>query len=154
MAALVRGDGSEIRSAPFTAVATPEEADLAIVRLQAPFEPRSDLFLEAWFHQGGLDFRPGLLVRLQRIAAQCPLVVDVTCDRPAILAPLQDITAALTVTYGTGDPAYADAITGRVPPLGRLPFDLPASMTDVRAHPEDQPGFDHPLFPFGRGLPW
>ena len=127
---------------------------MAIVRLQAPFEPRSDLFLEAWFHQGGLDFRPGLLVRLQRIAAQCPLVVDVTCDRPAILAPLQDITAALTVTYGTGDPAYADAITGRVPPLGRLPFDLPASMTDVRAHPEDQPGFDHPLFPFGRGLPW
>ena len=28
-------------------VARPEEADLAVVRLQAPFEPRSDLFLEA-----------------------------------------------------------------------------------------------------------
>ena len=53
----------------FEPVTTPEEADMAIVRLQAPFEPRSDLFLEAWFHQGGLDFAPGLVVRLQRIAA-------------------------------------------------------------------------------------
>ena len=78
--------------------------------------------------------------------------MDVTCDRPAILTPLLAFTAALTVTYGTGDPSYADAITGKVPPRGRLPFDLPASMADVRVHPEDQPGFDHPLFPFGHGL--
>jgi len=150
--ALVRGDGSEIRSAPFTAVATPEEADVAIVRLQAPFEPRSDLFLEAWFHQGGLDFPPGLVVRLQRIAAVCPLLIDVNCDRPAILTPLVDVASALTVSYGTGDGPYADAVTGRVRPLGRLPFDLPRSMDAVRAHPEDQPGFDDPLFPFGHGL--
>jgi beta-glucosidase len=150
--ALVRGDGSEIRSAPFTAVATPEEADVAIVRLQAPFEPRSDLFLEAWFHQGHLDFPPGLVARMQRIAAVCPLLIDVTCDRPAILTPLVDVASAITVTYGTGDGPYADAVTGRVPPLGRLPFDLPRSMDAVRAHPEDQPGFDDPLFPFGHGL--
>ena len=150
--ALVRGDGSEIRSAPFTAVATPEEADVAIVRLQAPFEPRSDLFLEAWFHQGGLDFPPGLVVRLQRIAAVCPLLIDVNCHRPAILTPLVDVASALTVSYGTGDGPYADAVTGRVRPLGRLPFDLPRSMDAVRAHPEDQPGFDDPLFPFGHGL--
>jgi len=150
--ALAQGDGSEIRSAAFTAVATPEEADVAIVRLQAPFEPRSDLFLEAWFHQGHLDFPPGLVVRLQRIAAVCPLLIDVTCDRPAILTPLLDVASAITVTYGTGDSAYADAVTGRVPPLGRLPFDLPRSMDAVRAHPEDQPGFDDPLFPFGHGL--
>ncbi len=152
VAALNRGDGSEIRSALFTAVAMPEEADLAIVRLQAPFEPRSDLFLEAWFHQGGLDFPPGLVVRLARIAARCPLLIDVNCDRPAILTPLLGVASAITVSYGTGDGPYADAITGRVPPLGRLPFDLPRSMDAVRAHPEDQPGFDDPLFPFGHGL--
>lgn len=138
----------------FEHVAAPEQADVAIVRLPAPFEPRADLFLEAWFHQGDLDFPPGLLVRLQRITAYCPLLVDVTCDRPAILSPLLDFAAAITASYGTGDAAYADAVTGRVPPLGRLPFDLPASMADVRAHPEDQPGFDHPLFAFGDGLAW
>jgi len=41
----------------------PEDADLAIVRLMAPFEPRSDLFLESWFHQGSLDYPPGLQAR-------------------------------------------------------------------------------------------
>ncbi|MCC6497868.1 MAG: glycoside hydrolase family 3 protein, partial [Propionibacteriaceae bacterium] len=75
-----------------------EQAEVAIVRLQAPFEPRADLFLEAWFHQGALDFPPGLLVRLQRIAAHCPLLVDVTCDRPAILTPLLDFATAVTVS--------------------------------------------------------
>lgn len=149
----VYAEGFELGTAPgFEAVASPEEADVAIVRLQAPFEPRSDLFLEAWFHQGGLDFPPGLVVRLQRIAVHCPLLIDVNCDRPAILTPLLEVASAITVTYGTGDGPYADAVTGRVAPLGRLPFDLPSSMDAVRAHPEDQPGFDHPLFPFGHGL--
>ncbi len=138
--------------AGFAAVGTPEEADLAIVRLPAPFEPRSDLFLEAWFHQGSLDFAPGLPVRLRRISASCPLVVDVTCDRPPILTPLLGASSAITASFGISDAALADALTGRVPPRGRLPFDLPRSMADVRAHPEDQPGFDDPLFAFGHGL--
>ena len=150
----VYGEGFDVAAAGFGAAATPEEADVAIVRLQAPFDPRYDLFLEAWFHQGGLDFPPGLLVRLRRIAAHCTLVVDVTCDRPAILTPLRDVASALTVTYGTGDPTYTEAVTGTVLPLGRLPFDLPRSMADVRAHPEDQPGLDDPLFAFGHGLSW
>ena len=33
--------------------------------------------------------------------------------------------------------ALLDALTGRVPPVGRLPFDLPRSMEQVRSHPED-----------------
>ncbi|HOC12677.1 MAG TPA: glycoside hydrolase family 3 C-terminal domain-containing protein [Propionicimonas sp.] len=136
----------------YEVVETPDSADVAIVRLPAPFESRSDLFLEAWFHQGSLEFPPGLIVRLARIAAHCPLLVDVTCDRPAVLTPLLDVAAAITVSYGTGGGAYFDAVTGRVPPRGRLPFDLPRSMADVRTHPEDQPGFDDPLFAFGHGL--
>lgn len=132
-------------------VERPEDADLALVRLQAPFEPRSDLFLEAWFHAGSLDFPPGLPVRLARIAEHCPLVIDVTLDRPAVLTPLLDIATVLLVSYGTGDPALVAALSGETPPQGRLPFDLPRSMDDVRRHPEDQPGFDDPLFPSGFG---
>lgn len=136
----------------FTVVERPEDAELALVRLAAPFEPRDDLFLEAWFHQGHLDFQPGLRVRLERIVAHCPLVLDVTLDRPAVLTPLLDLPAVLTVSYGTSAPAWLDAITGRLPPRGRLPFDLPRSMAQVREHPEDRPGFDDPLFPRGFGL--
>ncbi len=133
-------------------VERPEDATVAIVRVGAPFEERSDLFLEAWFHQGSLDFPPGFVVRMQRIAAHCPLVLDVTLDRPAVLTPLVDVAAALTGSYGTSGPAYLDAITGAEPASGRLPFDLPRSMEDVRRHGPDEIGFADPLFKFGHGL--
>lgn len=135
-----------------TVVATPEEADVALVRLMAPFEPRSDLFLESWFHQGSLEFPPGLGARLARISAACPLVVDVTLDRAAVLTPLLPVASTLVVSYGTTDEALADALSGVVPPEGRLPFDLPRSMEQVRRHPEDVAGYEDPLFPFGHGL--
>ncbi|TQM57188.1 glycoside hydrolase family 3 protein [Humibacillus xanthopallidus] len=135
-----------------TRVERPEDADIALVRLMAPHEPRSDLFLEAWFHQGSLDFAPGLVHRLARIAAVCPLVVDVVLDRPAVLSPLLDTAAAVVGTYGSSDDALLDALTGVIPPRGRLPFDLPRSMEQVRRHHEDVPGYDDPLLPFGHGL--
>lgn len=133
-------------------VSSPEAADVAVVRLPAPFEPRSDLFLEAWFHQGSLDFPPGLIARLARIARQCPLVIEVSLDRPAVLTPLLPFTSALVASFGTSAAALLDALTGRIPPRGRLPFDLPRSMAQVRAHSEDVPGYDDPLFAFGHGL--
>ncbi|GAA1570964.1 glycoside hydrolase family 3 N-terminal domain-containing protein [Kribbella sancticallisti] len=130
----------------------PQDADVAIVRLMAPFEPRSDLFLETWFHQGSLDFPPGLVARLERIAATCPLVIDVVLDRPAVLTPLLRFASAVVGSYGTSDEALLDALTGTIAPQGRLPFDLPRSMDQVRRHDEDVPGYDDPLFPFGHGL--
>lgn len=135
-----------------TQVERPEDAEVALVRLMAPFEPRSDLFLESWFHQGSLDFPPGLVTRLARVAAHCPLVVDVVLDRPAVLTPLLPVVAALVGSYGTCDDALVDALTGEVAPRGRLPFDLPRSMEQVRRHGEDVPGFDDPLFRCGDGL--
>ncbi|KRF23190.1 glycoside hydrolase family 3 protein [Phycicoccus sp. Soil803] len=134
------------------AVARPEDAEVALVRLPAPFEPRSDLFLESWFHQGSLDFPPGLVARLARIAAQCPLVVDVVLDRAAVVTPLLPMASALVGSYGTNDEALVDALTGVISPEGRLPFDLPRSMEQVRRHGEDVPGYDDPLFAFGHGL--
>lgn len=130
----------------------PEDADLAVVRLMAPFDPRSDLFLESWFHQGSLDFPPGLMVRMQRIADHCPLVLDIVLDRPAVLTPLLPIASVVVGSYGSSDDALVDALTGAVTPTGRLPFDLPRSMEQVRRHAEDVPGFDDPLFAFGHGL--
>ncbi|NHA69496.1 glycoside hydrolase family 3 protein [Phycicoccus flavus] len=143
----------DLAAAGLLAVDTPEEADVALVRLAAPWEHRDDLFLEAWFHQGSLDFPPGRVARLQRVAAQCPLVLDVSLDRPAVLTPLVPVCAALVGSYGSSGPALLDALTGVLPPAGRLPFDVPVSMDAVRRHPEDVPGFgDDALFHFGDGL--
>lgn len=134
-------------------VERPEDADLALVRLASPFEPRDELFLEAWFHQGSLAFQPGLPVRLARIAGQCPLILDVALDRPAILTPLVALAQTLTVSFGVSDEAWLDALTGVVPARGRLPFQLPHSMDAVRSSRPDVAGDDpHPLFDYGAGI--
>lgn len=143
---------SEAVSRIGTSVAHPEQADLAIVRLQAPFTPRSDLFLESWFHQGPLDFPPGMVELLRRIAGRCPLLLDVSLDRPAVLTPLLPLATALVVSFGTSDEAFIDAVSAAIPPEGRLPFDLPRSMEQVRQHHPDVPGYDDPLYPCGHGL--
>ena len=75
----------------------------------------------------------------------------IVLDRPAILTPLVPLASALVGSYGTCDDALVDALTGLVEPRGRLPFDLPRSMEDVRRHGEDVPGFEDPLFRCGDG---
>ncbi|MGW5241248.1 glycoside hydrolase family 3 protein [Monashia sp. NPDC004114] len=152
MSVYVENVSAEAAARLGTVVEQPEDADVAVVRLRAPFDPRSDLFLESWFHQGSLDFPPGLVSRLARVAEQCPLVVDVVLDRPAVLTPLLPVATTVVASYGTSDTALVDALTGAIPPVGRLPFDLPRSMEQVRQHGEDVPGYDDPLFPFGHGL--
>ncbi len=92
------------------------------------------------------------MARLARVAASCPLVIDVELDRAAVLTPLLDLAAALTVTFGVTDEAWLDAITGRVPPEGRLPLELPRSMAAVRASLPDVAGTADPLFAPGYGL--
>ncbi|WP_022879619.1 glycoside hydrolase family 3 protein [Microbacterium sp. B19] len=134
-------------------VSDPAEADLALVRIGAPFDPRDDLFLEAWFHQGSLEFAPGLVYRLQQIAASCPLVLVVNLDRPAILTPFVDHAAAIVADYGSSARAVLDALTGRVAPRGRLPIEIPRSMDAVRASREDVPSdTGDPVFPVHFGL--
>lgn len=134
-------------------VSSPAQADVAIVRLGAPFDPRDDLFLEAWFHQGSLEFRPGLVQRLRRIAEQCPLVVVVNLDRPAILTPLVPFVSALAVDYGSSDAALLDALSGAVPPRGSLPVEIPRSMDAVRASREDAPSdTEDPVYPLHHGI--
>lgn len=135
------------------AAGRPEDADVAIVRLGAPFEPRSDLFLEAWFHQGSLEFPPGLVHRLRRIADRCPLVVVVDLDRPAIMTPLVPFVSALAVAYGSSDQAVVAALTGRIAPEGRLPVEIPRSMDAVRASRADVPSDSaDPVYPLHHGI--
>jgi beta-glucosidase len=136
-----------------TVVEDPAEADVAVVRLRAPFEPRNTYFLEAMFHQGSLDFPDEVLEHVRSLAAVVPVVVDVMLERPAILAGIDAAATAVVGTYGASDAALVDALTGRIAPRGRLPFELPRSMADVEASRSDVPSDTaDPLYPFGHGL--
>ncbi|MEV7225587.1 glycoside hydrolase family 3 N-terminal domain-containing protein [Polymorphospora sp. NPDC051019] len=128
------------------------DADVALLRLQAPYDHRPGQF-EAFFHAGSLEFAAGEMARVLTIAETVPTVVDVYLDRPAVLSRLAARVAALTVSFGVCDEALTDVLAGRAAPGGRLPFDLPRSSAAVRAGRPDV-AFDtvDPVFRFGHGL--
>lgn len=133
-------------------VATPDQADAIVVRLQAPFEERPTVF-ESLFHSGSLEFPAEVVDHVRELAGHAPTIVDVYADRPAILEPLVGSATALTVNWGASAEALLDVLTGRFSPQGSLPFDLPRSMRAVEESRPDVP-FDtaDPLFRFGDGL--
>lgn len=135
-----------------TVVDDPADADLVVVRLSAPFEPRGEYFLEFLFHQGSLDFPDSVVERVRELAGQAPVVLDVALDRPAVLTPLDGLVTALTASFGASDAALLDALSGRIRPRGRLPFELPRSMAAVEVSRPDVPSDTaDPLYPYGAG---
>ncbi|MBO0980906.1 glycoside hydrolase family 3 protein [Microbacterium sp. SD291] len=148
----VEGIPAETAALYGTVVASPAEADIAILRLQAPYEERASMF-ENFFHAGSLDFPADVLAHVAEVSAAVPTVVDVFLDRPAILAPVVDSANAVVANWGSSAAALLDVLSGAFPAQGRLPFDVPRSMAAVEASRPDVP-FDtaDPLFRFGHGL--
>ena len=131
---------------------SPHGADIAIIRLRAPFEPRPGGF-EAHFHAGSLEFSREEKERHAEIFKAIPTIVDVYLDRPAIIPEIAEQAAALLVSYGSSAHALMDVVVGHYPPQGKLPFDLPSSTKAVEESRPDVP-YDtkDPLFKFGHGL--
>jgi beta-glucosidase len=148
----VEGIDSEVAARYGEVVATPQEADAAILRLQAPYEQRATMF-ENFFHAGSLDFPEEVVAHVAEVAASVPTVVDMFLDRPAVLGPLVDRASAVVANWGANAGALLDVLTGQASATGKLPFDVPRSMAAVEASRPDVP-FDtaDPLFRFGHGL--
>jgi beta-glucosidase len=134
-------------------VERPEEADVALVRIQAPYEARDGNFLEALFHAGSLAFDPEAVAWLLELVEQVPTVVCIYLDRAAVIPEIAAGAAALLADFGATDAALLDIAFGRAAPTGKLPFELPSSMESVQAQLPDVP-YDSadPLFRFGHGL--
>ena len=133
-------------------VATPEEADFALLRLVTPFQTIGEGF-SSWFHYDDLDFKSPEKERLLEIMAKVPTVVAIHLDRPAVIPEIAEACAGLIGSFGAEDTAILDVIFGHWNPTGKLPFELPRSMEAVKAQKTDVP-YDSgdPLFPFGFGL--
>ncbi|KAF9732503.1 hypothetical protein PMIN04_011917 [Paraphaeosphaeria minitans] len=147
-------DAEYLEARNLTLAYTPEEADLALIRLQAPYEPRPGGF-EKNYHAGSLEYNATEKARQAAIYAAVPTIVDIYLDRPAAIPEIAESAKALLANFGAGPDAFLDVVFGvdRAQPMGKLPFDLPRSMAAVEASLEDVP-FDteNPLFNFGHGL--
>lgn len=134
-------------------VARPEDADVAIVRRNAPYEPRTNGMIEALFHAGELDFKEPELSALLELARRVPTVLVLHLERPAVIPELLEACEAVVAVFGASDAAVLDILFGRARAEGRLPFELPSSMAAVREQLPDVPGDSRdPLFRAGHGL--
>jgi beta-glucosidase len=131
-----------------TVVQTPEEAAVAILNLDAPFDPDYGNLL----HQGRLYFTEDELEPVLEIMRQTPTVVTMFLERPAVIPVIADSAQAILANFGATDRAILDVLFGRFQPEGKLPFEMPSSWQAVLDQQEDVP-FDSkdPLFPFGHG---
>ena len=136
-------------------VTTPGAADVAVLRIDAPYDKTRRTTFERMFHAGSLEFPTEVVDHVRAVASATPLVLDVFCDRAAILTPFVDTADAIVVNWGANSRALLDVLFGHVEPRGRLPFDLPSSSQAVAQSNSDVP-FDtqDPLFRFGHGLTW
>jgi beta-glucosidase len=145
-------DSAVVKVRGLRVVDKPDKADLAILRLKAPYEPRPGGF-EAMFHAGSLEYSDKEKDRQAAICAAVPTIVDIYLDRPAIIPEIAKNAAALLVNYGSSPDALLDVVFGLAEPEGKLPFDLPSSTAAVEASRSDvQYDTADPTFRFGDGL--
>ncbi|MET3665711.1 glycoside hydrolase family 3 N-terminal domain-containing protein [Caulobacter sp. 1776] len=132
------------------------QADLAIIRVAAPFQTlHPNYMFGSLQHEGDLSFKDGAAdyEAIKAASAKVPTIVAVYLDRPAILTNVRDKASALIGDFGAGDDAFLDALTGVAPPRGKLPFELPSSMAAVEAQAEDAPhDSKSPLYSIHFGL--
>lgn len=139
----------------YTVVDKAAEADVAVLRISAPYQSHPNYFFGSRHHEGDLDFPENNAdyLALQGIPSTVPAVVSVYLDRPAILTNVKDKAAALLANFGVSDAALFDVLTGTARPEGKLPFELPSSMDAVRGQkPDAAHDSSKPLYPLAYGL--
>ncbi len=150
----VRNVSPEVAARYGTVVDKPEQADIAILRLQTPWIPvETKNPLARGFHHGDLDFKGSAKDSILQLLKTVPTIVDLYLDRPAVVPEISKLAKGLFVNFGANDAALLDVVFGKARPEGKLPFELPSSMEAVRNQKEDVP-YDskNPLYPFGFGL--
>lgn len=148
-------DPAAAQAAGFTIVDSADKAEISLIRLAAPYQKlHPGHFFGSRQHEGDLDFKPdsaGLTV-VKQAAAAGPVILVVDMDRPAIVTAVRPYAGLLLAAFGISDAALFDALRGIVVPQGKLPFELPSTMTAVRSQ---SPALPHdsanPLYPIGFG---
>jgi len=139
----------------------PDKANVIILFLNTVFNgnqpPGTERILDSMvatlIPDEDLAFNADIVDKAKGYAGEARLITVVDLNRPAILTELVSVSDALVGTFGVSDEAILDVVFGRHSPNGKLPFELPSSMSEVRTQLEDIPDDTaNPLFPYGWGL--
>jgi beta-glucosidase len=107
-----------------------DQAELAILRLNTPYQPRHGGFLESMFHAGDLDFKDEAKASILRTLDQAPTIVAINLDRPAVIPEISQKCAGLLADFA--------------------PHYLFERLHGCRAESEDLP-YDPELYPLALG---
>jgi beta-glucosidase len=150
-------DPAAIEAAGFTVAATPETADVALVRIGKtgtyfdmfggtvhPLDPAVNAAAG-----NGAEF----YTELTQLPATLPRIVTIELDRALVLGEVAAQSTALLANYGISDEALLNVISGEAAPAGRLPYELPVSQAAAEAQlPDVADDSVDPLYPVGFGL--
>ena len=148
----VEGLGEESAARLGAVVADPAEADLAVLRLAAPWEERPGIF-ESRFHAGSLEYAAAELDRILHICETVPTLIDLYLDRPAVVAKIASAAAALLVNFGASDEAWSTCCSAkRRPKAGFLSTCPPRCRPSSTAPATNRSAPRTQLFRFGDGI--
>jgi beta-glucosidase len=139
----------------------PQEADVIIMYIHTVFNGNQesglnrlfDNFLSTLFPNGDLNFDDGITSKIKNYSKNNNLIVVADLNRPAILQEIKNLASGLIGTFGVLDEVIFEAIYGNFNPSGKLPFEIPSSMEEVKKQKEDLPDdTDNPSYEYGYGI--
>ncbi|KFA55201.1 hypothetical protein S40293_09696 [Stachybotrys chartarum IBT 40293] len=143
-----------IEARGFVSVQTPEEAEIALLRLPPPYNPMNGTLTGFMgFRTGTLEYYDDEKARQAAVYNTVPTVVDIYTNRPIAIPEVVEQAEAVFASFGATDEAFLDVVFGVAQPEGKLPFDMLRSNEAAEGQMEDVP-FDtrDPVFKFGHGL--
>jgi beta-glucosidase len=95
-------------------VERPEQAEVAILRLETPWVPveTKNPFARS-FHHGDLDFKGEARTEILALLEIVPTIVVIYLDRPAVIPEIAAAAKALVGEYGASDTAVLDVLFGK-----------------------------------------
>ncbi|MBR9792420.1 MAG: glycoside hydrolase family 3 protein [Gammaproteobacteria bacterium] len=140
----------------FEVVSDLTQADFAIFRFSTPSEKlHPNHFFGSRQNEGRLSFdeEDEKYQKMLSVSQQVPTILSVFLERPIVLGELNNTATAILANFGCTDDALIDVITGKIPPVGTLPLELPSSDNAVESQKADYADDSkEPLYKYRYGL--
>lgn len=149
----IEGIEKEIAEKYAEVVDAPEQADFAIVLLDAPAKIDKRDLLSAMLPAGSLEYDKKQKAKLKAVMDKCPTIVCIKMNRAIVIPEIVENAAAIFAVFGVKEEILLEAVFGEFSPTGKLPFHMARNMEVILKKGEDVPLKDEDsLYPFGFGL--
>ena len=138
-----------------------EKADYVLLFLNTVFNGQQpsgidrvlDNMLATMFPNNDLDYNDEINAKIEKYSKESNLIIVSDLNRPAILTNASKKSLGLIGTFGVEDRVILETIFGDNNPTGKLPFEIPSSMEEVKEQFSDvADDTKNPIFTYGHGL--